>query len=244
MIRKGLVIYEPKGMAKEYSPLAVNLYRGCQHGCVYCYAPDTIRVDRQQFSKAIPRDKIIQRLTKDAPKAAADGATGNVLLCFTCDPYQPLEDIYHLTHQAIPILHSNGFNVTILTKGGQRAERDFDLYQPGDEFAATLTFMDWVKSYAWEPEAAAPAQRIATLRKAHYHGIKTWVSLEPVIDPAETLEIIRQTHSFVDFYKVGTLNNHPEAANIDWPQFAKDVVVTLKEYDCKYYLKNDLRKYL
>ena len=244
MLRTGLVIYEPRGRAGEYAPLAVNLYRGCTHGCDYCFVPDSTFMGKEEFRNATPRKDIIEKLAKDAPKAADDGAKGNVLLCFTTDPYQPLDKIHGLTRQAIQILHDNDFNITILTKGGMRAERDFDLYQKGDEFATTLTFMDDSKSLKWEPHAALPNERILMLKKAHIRGIRTWVSLEPVIEPAETLEIIRQTHTFVDHYKVGTLNNHPQADKIDWPKFAKDVVATLEHHRSDYYIKKDLRRYL
>ena len=130
-----------------------------------------------------------------------------------------------------------------MTKGGKRAERDFDLLGPGDEFATTLTFLDKQKSLQWEPGAAIPKERIDTLRKAHELGIRTWVSLEPVIEPAETLEIIRQTHAFVDLFKVGLLNYHNVEKRIDWREFLKDVLATLKMYGCSYYIKKDLRRY-
>jgi len=241
MIKKGLVIYEPKGRAGEYAPLAVNLYRGCGHGCTYCYAPGAIFVDPKDFTKAEPRPNIIERLKKDAPKAA--GAEGNVLLCFTCDPYQPINEIHHLTRQAIQILHANGFNVTILTKGGARAEQDFDLLRTGDEFATTLTFLDEAKSRKWEPYAALPYQRIGALAIAHGLGIRTWVSLEPVIEPTETLEIIKETHTFVDLFKVGKLNYHELEKTIDWHKFLHDCIATLEQYGCQYYIKKDLRRY-
>jgi len=243
MLKKGLVIYEPRGRAGEYAPLAVNLYRGCGHGCIYCYAPEATFIDRQEFIKATPRQGIIKKLGKDAPQAALDGHKGNVLLCFTCDPYQPIDKEYQLTRQAIEILHKNGFNVTILTKGGKRAERDFNLLRPDDEFATTLTFLDEQKSRQWEPKAAIPEERIETLRKAHELGIKTWVSLEPVIEPAESLEIIRQTHTFVDLFKVGLLNYHPRGKEIDWRKFLHECITTLKQYGCQYYIKKDLRRY-
>jgi len=243
MLKKGLVIYEPRGRAGEYAPLAVNLYRGCGHGCTYCYAPEATFIDRQEFIKAAPRKDIIEKLEKDTPSAAHSGEKGNVLLCFTCDPYQPINEFYGLTRQAIEILHNNGFGVTILTKGGERAESDFDLLGPRDEFATTLTFLDEQKSRQWEPGAAIPEERIEALRKAHELGIKTWVSLEPVIEPAESLEIIRQTHTFVDFFKVGLLNYHPRGKEIDWRKFLQECIATLKQYGCQYYIKKDLRRY-
>ena len=243
MLKKGLVIYEPRGRAGEYCPLAVNLYRGCGHGCIYCYAPEATFIDRQEFIKATPRQGIIEKLAKDAPSAISGRPEGNVLLCFTCDPYQPINDIHGLTRQAIAILHRNGFNVTILTKGGKRAERDFNLLTPKDNFAVTLTFLDEQKSLQWEPGAAPPKERIESVRKAHELGIKTWVSLEPVIEPAESIEIIRQTHTFVDLFKVGLLNYHPRGKEIDWRKFLQDCIATLKQYGCQYYIKKDLRQY-
>jgi len=243
MLKKGLVIYEPRGRAGEYAPLAVNLYKGCGHGCIYCYAPEATFVDRQKFIKALPRQDIIKKLAKDAPQAALDSYKGNVLLCFVTDPYQPIDITYQLTRQAIEILHENLFNVIILTKGGKRAERDFDLLRPGDEFATTLTFLDEQKSLQWEPWAAIPGERMETLRKAYKLGVKTWVSLEPVIEPAESLEIIKQTHTFVDLFKVGKLNYHPRADEIDWRKFLRECIATLKQYGCQYYIKRDLRRY-
>ena len=131
-----------------------------------------------------------------------------------------------------------------MTKGGKRAERDFDLLRPGDEFAATLTFLDEQKSLKWEPKAAIPEERIEALRKAHELGITTWVSLEPVIEPAESIKIIRQTHSFVDLFKVGLLNYHPRGKEIDWHKFLQECIATLKQYGCQYYIKKDLRRYI
>jgi len=240
MLKKGSVIYEPKGRAGEYAPMAVNLYRGCEHGCVYCYAPKVIFIDRQDFLKASPRKNIIQKLRKDAPQV---DIAGDVLLCFTCDPYQPIDTEYQLTRQAIEILHDSNLNVTILTKGGKRAERDFDLLTPNDSLAVTLTFLDEKPSLKWEPGAAIPEERIESLKKAHDLGIKTWVSLEPVIDPDVSIEIIRQTHTFVDLYKVGKINYHSIEKSIDWSKFLKNVKAVLEEHGCQYYIKKDLMVY-
>lgn len=255
MIKKGLIIYEPAGRAHEYAPLAINLYRGCGHGCVYCFAPGVLYLDREKFqNEAAPRPNMIEKLKKDIPIAAATyvGYEKRVLLCFTTDPYSPIDEIHQLTRHAITILHENGFTVNILTKGGHRAERDFDLLGPKDQFAVTLTSLSEKKSLEWEPKAATPAERIASLRHAHELGIETWASLEPVLDPAEAIQIIRDTHEFVDLFKVGKLNYaeklpprfQPQVRGIDWSKFAHDVVAELERLGCRFYIKNDLRRYL
>jgi len=239
------VIYKPKGRALEYCDLACNLYRGCGNNCEYCYVPRIIRMSPNDFQNPTSRKDIIQRLAADAPKLRSQLAgVRTVLLCFSTDPYQPLDEELEITRCAIHILHTVGFGVTILTKGGQRAERDFDLMGSKDTHAVTLTLLDDCASLEWEPMAALPGNRIATLEKAHQLGMKTWVSLEPVLDPKAVYEIIAQTHTFVDQFKVGVLNYHPHAKTIDWMDFAIKVVGQLEHHNCDYYLKEDLRKWL
>lgn len=241
---KTSVIYEPRGKAREYSQLAVNLYKGCSHQCVYCYSPNYVRSTRDEFHQPKPRQNIIQKISQDAKILQTGQEKALVLMCFTCDPYQPIDDQYQLSRQAIRILHSHGQNVMILTKGGQRAERDFDLLTDKDWFGVTITNLDNTLSLKWEPGADSPDARIHSLQKAHTRGINTWVSLEPVIYPEVTLEIIRKTHNFVDNFKVGTLNYHPHSKTIDWHKFAVDVKNLLDELGCSYYLKEDLKKWL
>jgi len=236
------VIYTPKGKALEYAPLAVNLYDGCQHGCTYCYAPNVLHKDKTQFIDAKPRPNIIQRLIQESTKHL-QGNKGPVLLCFTCDPYMPLEETYGLTRQAITILHNHGFPVSILTKAGKLAQRDFDLLTPQDYFGQTLTFVDG-ESLNWEPGAALPKDRLKNLEIAHAMGIPTWVSLEPVINPAQSLELIKLTHEYVDVFKVGKWNHDPRAQLIDWADYGAKAVVLLQKLGKSYYLKKDLTEYM
>jgi DNA repair photolyase len=167
-----------------------------------------------------------------------------VLLCFTCDPYQPLDDEYRLTRRAIKILHENMINVCILTKGGNRSERDFDLLGKNDAYAATLTFIDKHLSLEYEPYASPPEDRFAALSKAHSLGIPTWVSLEPVIDTAQTLEIIKQTSSYVEMYKIGTWNYDKWATELDYQDFLKKAIELISSTGTEYYIKKDMAKYL
>jgi DNA repair photolyase len=238
------VIYQPQGKAREYASLAANLYAGCGHRCEYCYAPAALKVSREHFDKPSPRQNIIDKLSADTQKLKAQNITDPVLLCFTCDPYQPIDEQYQLTRKAIQLFHAYSLPVMILTKGGQRAERDFNLLNSDDWFGVTLTNLDNALSSQWEPFAALPAERINSLYKAHEQGIRTWVSLEPVLYPETALEIIRKTRRFVDRFKVGTLNYHPHAKSIDWHRFAVEVKSLLTDLQCDFYLKEDLRKWL
>ena len=235
------VIYEPKGKAREYSPLACNLYKGCAHGCIYCYAPSATYTNRETFSNnPQPRKKILQQLKKDASKFTADPRS--ILLCFTTDPYQPIEADLKLTRQALQILTNYRCTVQVLTKGGLLAIRDFDLLtqNPKNAFSVTLTTDDPIESLQWEPQAALPKDRIKSLQIAKRAGLNTWVSFEPVYNPEAVFRLIDRTHTFVDLYKVGKMNYHPIAREIDWPTFRDRVINKLENLQKPYYIKKDL----
>jgi len=234
------VIYEPKGKAREYCERAVNLYRGCGMHCEYCYAPSALRMKREEFKIPKPRDRIIEHIIKEAPTHAGK----LVLLCFTTDPYQEINDEYGLAGQAIDALHAGGCRVSVLTKGGMRAVPDFKHYLNGDDYGATLTFDNALHSREFEPNAADPDDRMFSLEIARGLGIKTWASLEPVIDPEQTLDIIRRTHRFVDKYKIGRWNYDKRANEIDWAKFARDAVELCTKLGADFYIKEDLAKYL
>jgi len=186
------------------------------------------------------KPNLLQELQRDARKYA--GTDKRVLLCFSCDPYQPLYKREMMTRSAIEILKSFDIPFQILTKGGLNATRDFDLYGSNDAFATTLTFLDQAKSKEVEPGAALPAERIEAIRQAHDRGIETWVSLEPVLDIEQSLEIIRLTHGFVDLYKIGKLNHEP--SDIDWRDFGIRALDLCREYGKNHYIKRDLAAFL
>jgi len=242
------IIYEPSGPAREYSPLAANLFRGCGCRCEYCYAPSVLRMSRQAFGRPDARSDVLKHLAADAKKlaAAGDPSARPVLLCFTCDPYQPLEfapGVGGLTRRAIEILENRQIPVRILTKRPMSAlMRDGLMLQYADvDFGVTLSFTDDADRQAAEPGAESVSDRAQALQFAHQWKLSTWLSLEPVIAPAQAIGVIQWTADWVDVFKVGKLN-HDKAreSEIDWREFLFQALRLLTDLGAKYYIKDDL----
>jgi DNA repair photolyase len=160
-----------------------------------------------------------------------------------------LGDIYDLgrkdnsyTRQVLDLFRRYRHPFQVLTKGGLNAVEDFDLYFDECRYGATLTFIDESDSLDWEPKSALPAERLESLEKAKACGIKTWVSCEPVIDPAQTLELIREAAPYVDFFAIGKINHYPDLeAAVNWRKFKSDAETLLQKLNKSYLIKNKLK---
>jgi len=228
-------IYEPKGRANEYGSLACNIYSGCNHGCYYCYAPNVVKKTREAFAQVTPRPLIVESVKRQLDR---DKITGELIhLCFTCDPYPAAIDTL-VTREVIKAIKEAGNRVQILTKGGIRAERDFDLLDGGDMFGVTVTKYEQ-RHHLHEPNAAHVIDRLMTLGNAAKRGIKTWVSLEPVIDPESVYTLIQSNHP-IDLFRIGKLNYHASAIN--WAEFGARCEALCIEHGRNYYIKADLRE--
>lgn len=237
-------IYAPAGQAGEYAPLAANPYRGCGHGCAYCYVPAVLRMPRPEFDAgAIERPGFIEALTKDARKYQAAGSREQVMLSFTTDPYHPGDTT--LTRRTLEVLIEHGLWFCTLTKGGTRALRDIALFRPArDAFASTLTSLDDAFSLKWERGAALPADRLRALRLFYEAGIFTWVSLEPTLDVESSLRIVEETHEFVDLFKIGRVNYLPMTKTTDWEGYTLRMVDLCRRLGVQHYVKKDLQLFL
>jgi DNA repair photolyase len=248
------VIYQPKGRAKEYGELALNIYNSCNFACTYCYVPAVLKKDRGTFHNAVQtRDNLLEKVERDCQSGLIDRP---IHCCFTCDPYQDIDLELQTTREVLKLFKKYNINFQMLTKGGMRAARDFDLYKPGDSFGTTLAFLPYNRYAEYFEPHNNPSDRFESLFTAHDKGIKTWVSLEPVIYPSDTLELIRITHSYVDLYKVGKLNTNnckgSEAyeqlreieKSTDWKDFGHKAIELLESYGKEYYIKDDLKAYL
>lgn len=237
------IIYEPKGKAREYSPLAVNLYNGCNHGCTYCYCPSIRKTTRENYLNVQPRRNIIQELEKDCIKYCY--SKKQVFICFMTDPYNSADKELKITRAAIKLFLKYKIPICILTKAGKECLRDIDLFKKFKNnimVGATLTFIDPKKSEKTEPYAATPKERIETLEYLKKEGIKTWASLEPVIDIQESLMLIEKTIDLVDVYKLGKLNHDKKSKDMDWHKFLTSAISMLRKNNKDFYVKHDLRQ--
>jgi len=239
-------IYEPKGAAREYAPLAVNLFSGCLHGCRYCYVPGCLRKKRVDFHAEVqPRTGIIAQIEKDLHRLRTRGQVDRVHLCFTCDPYPAMDKTVGLTREALIRLRDNGFPVSVLTKAGLLATRDFDLLATMDsQFGVTLAWHDDGVRADWEPGAASVEERLESLRLARARGIYTWVSVEPVIDPDQGLAAIEACLPLADMIKVGRWNHDSRSKDVDWRAFAIAVKAMLVAAKKPHVLKRGLAEFV
>lgn len=221
-------IYIPSGKAKEYGDYALNIYTGCPHRCFYCFAPNVLHRDRQQFHEVVePRKNIVEETRRQIER---EGITGKLIhLCFTCDPYPHGYDTT-VTREIISLLKSAGNNVQILTKGN--GSRDFDLLGPEDWYGITLDGIGNGRNPQWKA-------RIDALAEAHSLGIKTWVSFEPVTDDREFFVNLHLVAPIVDKVKIGKLNYHK--SEIDWANFGRRAETLCQQLGLDYYIKESLR---
>lgn len=221
-------IYEPKGRAKEYGDYALNIYTGCPHRCYYCFAPNVLHRDREQFHSDVrPRENIVEETIKQLER---EQITGKLIhLCFTCDPYPTGYDT-STTREIIKVLKAAGNHVQILTKGS--GIRDFDLLDENDWYGITYDGLHCARY--------SPKDRLLDVRVAKMCGIRTWCSFEPVIDAAAVLDCIEKNAGIFNKVKIGKLNYHP--SDIDWAKFGREAEALCKLLGLDYYIKDSLRK--
>jgi DNA repair photolyase len=236
-------IYEPSGRAREYSPLALNYFKGCTHNCKYCYVSRINKAFGIPYTQDVcdaPREEGFIEFEKSAKKM--EGCNKQILLSFTGDPYCDMPPT--TTTRVLEILLRYRHKVAILTKGGKRSLRDLELFKRfGDNIkvGATLTFENVSDSLDWESGAALPEDRIESLKVLSGNGIKTWVSFEPVIIPEQSTSLLSKISSFVDAVKIGKINDYNGIdKRINWAEFIKNSVEICRDNKLPFYIKKDL----
>lgn len=168
--------------------LSVNPYRGCEHGCVYCFARPShsylglspgLDFESRLVAKTNAPELLLRELAR--PSYVPDTITVGI----NTDAYQPIERELKITRRLLQILHDCGNPVALITKSSL-IERDIDLLAPMAAkrqaiAAVTITTLDPAVARTLEPRAASPARRLRVIRTLAEAGIPVSVSIAPVI---------------------------------------------------------------
>ena len=177
---------------------SINAYRGCEHGCVYCFARPThayhdlspgLDFETQLFAKPNAGELLRATLNKRkyTPRPIALGTN--------TDPYQPIERDYRITRDVLEVCLEARHPVTITTKS-DRVLHDADLLEEMARqrlvaVAISVTSLDPTLSGKLEPRCAAPYKRLAALKELAARSVPTHCSISPII-PAITDEFMEE----------------------------------------------------
>ena len=167
---------------------SLNPYRGCEHGCSYCYARPTHEF--LGFSAGLDFESRIL-VKENAPKLLSEAFARPswtpvpLVMSGVTDPYQPIERKLGLTRRCLEVLDQTGHPVSIVTKGST-VERDIDLLSSLAERGAahvtiSITTLDRALQRAMEPRASPPEHRLKTIRALMDAGVPVGVGIAPVI---------------------------------------------------------------
>ncbi|AIZ56103.1 radical SAM superfamily protein [Candidatus Methanoplasma termitum] len=159
---------------------ALNPYGGCEHGCVYCYAPEVLHTDWKDWRVVKVRSNIPDRLSKEL-----SGLDGTIGIGTVTDPYQYAEKRFKLTQRCLKILKERDFRIHLHTKS-DLVLRDADLLASmRGEVGVTITGIDEKYSKITEPGAPLPVKRLYALEQLTSRGIDTYALIGPILNHLE-----------------------------------------------------------
>jgi len=167
---------------------SINPYRGCEHGCIYCFARPThaylglspgLDFESRLFYKPRGAELLAKELSAPSYKCEPMAMGTNT------DPYQPIEKEHEVTRRILEVLRDFNHPVSIVTKGAL-VQRDIDILGPmaakrQAKVAVSITTLDRSLARRMEPRAATPERRLETIRALADAGIPTGVMAAPMI---------------------------------------------------------------
>jgi DNA repair photolyase len=167
---------------------SINPYRGCEHGCVYCFARPThafmgLSPGLDFESKLFAKPDAARMLDKELSKSGYQPRT--IAIGTNTDPYQPIEKQYRIMREILEVLEARGHPVGIVTKSAL-VTRDIDILSRMAErglakVALSVTTMDRMLARTMEPRASTPAKRLEAIRQLSDAGIPASVMVAPII---------------------------------------------------------------
>lgn len=175
---------------------SINPYRGCEHGCIYCFARPShaylgLSPGLDFESRILFKPRAAQLL--EAELAAPSYKPRTIAMGTNTDPYQPLEREHRITRSVLEVLARTNHPVGIVTKS-HLVTRDIDILAPMArrglaKVALSITTLDRTLARRMEPRAAAPDRRLDAIRALAAAGIPTAVMTAPVIPALNDMEI-------------------------------------------------------
>jgi DNA repair photolyase len=167
---------------------SINPYRGCEHGCIYCYARPShcylghsagLDFETKLYAKPNAAVLLEREFKKPGYKPETIAIGGNT------DPYQPIERERRITRSILEVMAESNHPVGIITKSALVA-RDIDILGPMAEknlakVAVSITTLDRHVARAMEPRAATPPKRLEAVRRLSEAGIPVTVMVAPII---------------------------------------------------------------
>ena len=190
-------------IAKNDSPdlpfdQSVNPYRGCEHGCIYCFARPThsylgLSAGLDFETKLFAKPDAAKLLEREIAKPNYEVKT--LAIGTNTDPYQPIEKKYRIMREILEVLDAASHPVTIITKSAL-VMRDIDILGRMAErglarVAISVTTMDRALARTMEPRASSTTRRLEALRALSLAGIPTTVMVAPVVPGLTDHEIER-----------------------------------------------------
>ncbi|RVD35058.1 PA0069 family radical SAM protein, partial [Mesorhizobium sp. M4B.F.Ca.ET.019.03.1.1] len=167
---------------------SINPYRGCEHGCVYCFARPThsfmgLSPGLDFESKLFAKPDAARMLDKELSKPGYQPRT--IAIGTNTDPYQPIEKQYRIMREILEVLEARGHPVGIVTKSAL-VTRDIDILSRMAErglakVALSVTTLDRMLARTMEPRASTPTKRLEAIRQLSDAGIPASVMVAPII---------------------------------------------------------------
>ena len=177
---------------------SINPYRGCEHGCIYCFARPThaflgLSPGLDFETKLFAKTNAAEALTREL--ADPRYAVRTIAIGTNTDPYQPIERRYRIMRRILEVLSAANHPVGIVTKSAL-VLRDLDLLTSMAErglvkVALSVTTLDRKLARAMEPRASTPDRRIETLERLVQAGVPASVMVAPVIPGLTDMEMER-----------------------------------------------------
>lgn len=175
---------------------SINPYRGCEHGCVYCFARPThaymgLSAGLDFESKLFAKPNAATLLAKELSRKGYTPAP--IAMGTNTDPYQPIEQTYRITRQVLEVLSDFNHPVTVVTKSA-RITRDLDILSDMAKrhlvkVALSVTTLDAKLARTMEPRASTPSKRMEAMKLLSEAGVPVGVMVAPIIPALNDSEI-------------------------------------------------------